>query len=166
MSRNAITRKISLVISPLVLLALFSCQSTSTLYQGKSVDAKFVTPLPGNVTQEKWATDDLIIDYGYSEDGLVFTMQGKINLTDQYAEIYHYLDRLNVYLLFLNSNLNVIRTEDLASSVSGSPQDSIPFNKSFDIPQNATSFSFAYYGTVREMDRKGGNTATLWFTPK
>ncbi len=153
----------------IILIALFflgGCQGTSALYQGKYVDPEFAIPLPGNVAEEQWETYELAIKYGYSEDNLYFQIIGQVNLADQYAEIYHYLDRLDVYLLFLDNSLTVIKAEKLASSFSTSPKDSIPFDRSFKIPQNTTAFSFAYYGTVRELDRKDGNIATLWHVPK
>ena len=158
--------RVILVTILIALSFLGGCQSTSALYQGKHVDPEFAIPLPGNVAEEQWKTFELAINYGYSEDSLSFQISGQVNLADQYTEIYHYLDRLDVYLLFLDNSLTVIKAEKLASSFSTSPKDSIPFNRSFKIPQNTTAFSFAYDGTVGELDRKDGNIATLWHVPK
>ncbi len=158
--------KFRLAFPILMILALCGCQSAAIVYQGKMVDSRFTIPLKGNSIEDRWQTDEVVINYGYAENNLVFTIKGQINLTDQYSEIYHDLDRLDVDLLFLDSDGTVIKAENLVNIFSATPQDSLLFNRSYPLPQNTTSFSFAYYGTIRELDRKDGNVTTLFHVPK
>lgn len=150
----------------LLLLLLVGCQSTSTRYLGKHAEPELVIPLPGSVAKDQWETDDLSIAYGYSESNQIFQINGQITLADQYAEIYHVLDLFYVHILFLDSNLSVIKTEILVDPVAAHPKEKFLFDKSFQIPQTATAFSFAYYGSAREMDRKGGNSIPFYHVPK
>ncbi len=160
------TKKLIILLSAMMLFTVAGCQSTEILYQGKHVDPQFAIPLNDDAIEAEWRTFELAIGYVYKKYRLNLHIEGQINLTDQYAEIYHYLDRLDVYLLFLDSNLTVIKVEKLANSFTSSPKDSIPFKGKYQAPNQTSSFSFAYYGTVREMDRKDGNTATLFHVPK
>ena len=158
--------KSGLAFLTLLLLLLVACQSTSIRYLGKHADPELVIPLPGSVAKDQWETDDLSITYSYSESSQTFQITGQITLADKYAEIYHVLDLFYVHILFLDSNLSVIKTEILADPVAAHPKERFLFDKSFHIPQTATAFSFAYYGTAREMDRKGGNSVTFFHVPK
>jgi len=158
--------KTKLIFMALLLFLLPGCQSTSMRYQGKQVEPEFVVPLPGNLVNDQWETSDLTIAYGYSENSQVLQIHGQVTLADMYAEIYHVLDLFNVYLLFLDSDLTVIKTEILADPVTASPKENILFDKSFQIPPTATAFSFAYYGTAREIERKAGNSITFFHVPQ
>jgi len=158
--------KTMLIFMALLLFLLPGCQNTSLLYQGRHVEPEFVVPLPGNLVTDQWETADLIIDYGYSENSQALQINGQVTLADKYAKIYHVLDLFHVYLLFLDSDLSVIKTEILADPVTASPAESFLFDKIFQIPPTATAFSFAYYGTAREIERKAGNSITFFQIPQ
>jgi hypothetical protein len=150
----------------IALLVLSGCQSTSPFYTGKQVAPEQVTPVFGEAEKDKWSTFDLTITYNFNNESNNFNIDGQIELSDHYRMNYNSLRRLELYLLFLDSNSQVVEATKIFNNRSEYLDDTLTFTGSLVIPKDSVAFSFAYEGTVMSGDRKRKSPTFFWHRPK
>jgi len=160
------TRQLLILVSTLLLATLFGCQSTSTFYRGLAVAPEYIVPIPGGATNERWETFDLSIVFSYTENNRKFDITGKTRMSEHYQMNYGTLTRLDVYLLFLDHNLRVVKTARLHTTTNSDTESVMPFDQSLTIPDDAASFSFAYDGVALESGDKKRSPHFFWLRPK
>ena len=159
-------------ISVLVIVAMMTfmtgCQSVSTYYQGRTVAEEDLIPLSEVVESGQWSTFDMTINYNYENKGDDLHIGGQVKLSNHYTMNYAYLERLSVYLVFLDNDARVLKTARLANTPSFRINLPMPFSIQLPVPDEATAFSFAYDGSARESGGgKGkGQASHFWHLPK
>ena len=126
------------------------CQSTSTFYVGEKVEKPNLrVPLSANKQQSgTWQTFDLIINYSIEKGQDSLTLTGQVQFTQHYRTVYNQVQRMDLYLLFLDEESRVLKTVALPTFFTGI-EDISPIKTTQPLPSGTRAISFAYAGVVR-----------------
>ena len=141
----------------LLLLLLPGCQSIETYYRGYHAEGESVTTLaPIEQAQGTWRTFDLALNYSYGYADNLLKISGNIDLGLYYEMNTRRIERLNVFIFFLDDKSSVIQTAFLSSLISFDPQESLTFARKLKVPTGAYAIAFGYSGEARR-DGEGGS---------
>lgn len=140
-----------LLISCLAVLA--GCQSVATYHAGSRVAAgDSVAMQVGGPHQDVWESFEMVIPYTYERRGDLLEISAAARLGDHYRWLYTRLNRLHLYLYFLDAENVVVSTALLTSTFRQPAYDLIEFRRTLTVPARAVAFSFGYEGAVSEFE--------------
>lgn len=136
-----------------VILLLAGCQSLATFHLGQHVLPADSTPLQaGGPHQGVSDNFEMVIPYTYEYRDNSLEIASAARLGEHYRSLYSRLNRLDIYLYFLDADYAVIATALLANAASLAVEDQIDFKRRLAVPPRTTAFSFGYQGQVSELE--------------
>jgi len=154
----------------LILLPLFmtGCKNIETYYQGYNAESESTTPLTrGKNQQGRWKTFDIDLNYRYDHAENLLKISGTIDLGFYYEVNAVMINRLDVYLFFLDDSGKVIKTAALLRALPFEVEESLTFSKDLHVPPGIEAISFGYNGEARRSgDRGGDGVETFYDLPK
>ncbi len=153
----------------LAIFMLSGCKSLSSFYQGYTSQNPSNTALVNNAAQQgRWETFDLRLDYQAALQDQLLDINGSITFSNFHQINAVHVERLDVYLFFIDAEAKVLRTERISGSQHTSADDSISFAKQLQVPPGAKAISFGYEGITREDGDggdpfSGGGGGQVWF---
>lgn len=141
----------SFCLSLATILLLTGCQSTETFYRGYLAGNESVTPLtlPGSPAGH-WQTFDIDLNYRYDASGNNLDISGTIDFGLFYELNTSRIERIDVYLFFLDHDSKVLETARLFRAITADPEETIAFKKNLQVPPSAKAIAFGYRGMARE----------------
>jgi len=115
-----------------------------------------------------WNTSELAITYQYQmTTPEILKIAGTTKLLGGLAIGFEQIERLAVYLLFLDTQGIVIENALVYSTANYRSIDTIPmdFEKTIPIPEGARTISFAYEGELRGSGTEDQTAYNIWFSP-
>ena len=153
-ARKRIKTAISISLS---LFFLTACTGVNTMFRGNTVyqaDRIYITRdgAGGGV----WSTDELSVHYTYATRSGRINLTGYVAISNSITATYSTLDRLSVFISFLDADGRVLSTRDLdpVYFAHSPPLEKITFEKDMDLTGEAASFCFSYSGEFRGDDKK------------
>lgn len=135
------------------LVALSGCQSVSAFFVGQKVDPNLTIPLPEDTVKAgTWQTFDIAITYSARPSANNLEISGSAKLSQHYQQMYDKVKRLEIYLFFLNRDLEVLRTVELTTSLFASTYQQIDFSRTLPRPAGTEAISFGYRGEAIARD--------------
>ena len=147
-----IARIALLVFSCVLVLLVSGCIKTQALYIGNKVTAEKITLGKDAPQVGTWETFDLKIAYNFVVKGQVLDISGQAELGEHQKMVYDSVRSLDIYIFFLDHDSRVLLTEALDRPFTGSTDQTVPFKRSYKIPDGAEALSFGYSGQVGEQD--------------
>lgn len=145
--------RIALLVFSCVLVFLVSgCIKTQALYIGNKVTAEKITFGKDAPQAGTWETFDLKIAYDFVVKGQDLVISGQVELGEHQKMVYDSVRFLDIYIFFLDHDSRVLLTEALDRSFAGSTDQTVPFKRSYKIPDEAEALSFGYSGQVGEQE--------------
>jgi hypothetical protein len=144
---------------------LAGCNGKLFTYKGNKITQKNLMVLLKDGDQKGvWKTDELAITYQYQMTMTpeILKIAGTTKLLGGLAG-FEQIERLAVYLLFLDNQGIVIENALVYSTANYRSIDTIPmdFEKTIPIPEGARTLSFAYDGQLTGL----GGGFSIWFSP-
>ncbi|MDT8419434.1 MAG: hypothetical protein RQ754_03300 [Desulfuromonadales bacterium] len=152
----------SLLLLGILLVA--GCQTTETFFLGYRADHDRTVPLI--TTDGSWKSFDLNLTYRMEAE------TGRLNITGTLDfSLYHQLNsaminRLALYLFFLDDQNQVLQATNLLSTLHADPATSFPFAANVAVPPGSRAIAFGYEGQSSEDGGKelGGAGASFFFS--
>ena len=148
-----IKKNIFMLIGFFMLLSLVgnvACQSSMFSYRGATVEPDDRILLDERHGQGLWQTFDLAIEYQYEKKADVLELSGVGELSHHYRSLYEILNRLHITAYFLDNEGKVLEGKLVFNSNSLKIDDAFSFKHALEIPPDTVSFTFSYFGGVRE----------------
>lgn len=145
-----------------------ACSPGVFTYKGEKVTQKNLMALLKEGDQKGvWKTNELAITYQYQMAPDTLKISGTTELLGGLVTGFNWIERLAVYLLFLDKQGIVIENALIYSAGIHRSIDSMPmvFETSTPVPDGALTISFAYEGELRESGTKDRSAYNIWFSP-
>jgi hypothetical protein len=147
-----------LLIAFLLINLCVACTGGTALSPGAWVEeADRIAVLDGGPHKGNWQTRDLIINYEYQEAVKNLQISGIIELADYIPKGFSTLERLKLYIHFIEADGTVLDTRSIKIFGYRRYLDlmgEMTFNNRYDLTENTVSFAFSYSGRVTQ----GGGT--------
>lgn len=151
--RKATLPTLSVLFLLTALATLSGCQSVSSFFVGQKVETNLSIALPeGTATAGTWQTFDIAITYSARPSANNLAISGSAKLSQHYQQMYDKVKRLEIYLFFLNKDLEVLRTVELTTSLFASTYQQIEFSRTLPRPIGTEAISFGYRGEATARD--------------
>lgn len=166
-----------LLIACLLINLGVACAGGSSLSPGAWVgETDRIAVLDGGPHKGSWQTRDLSINYEYREAVKNLQISGVIKLADYIPKSYNTLNRLTLYIHFLEANGTVLDTKSIKIFGYRRYLDllgEMSFNNRFDLVENTVSFAFSYSGRASSGggsgigdNARGGIDWDFWKVPR
>jgi hypothetical protein len=154
--------KVSLLM--IAALTLAGCGGSLFTYKGyKVTQNNLVVRLQDGNQQGVWKTNELAITYQYQMSPETLKVAGTTELVGGFKIGFSWIERLAVYLLFLDNQGIVIENVLIYSAGNHHYIDTIPmeFERTIPMPEGARTISFAYEGELSGW----GAGYSIWSSP-
>jgi len=134
-------------------IALSGCNGRLFSYKGATItDQNNMIQLEQGDRQGIWNTNELALNYHYTVSSETLRISGNVNLIGGFATGFSSVDRLVVYLLFLDNQGTVIDNVIMYSADYHHSTRYIPmnFDTTIPIPAGTHAMSFIYDGTLSD----------------
>jgi len=124
----------------------------------------------GGPHEDTWSTEDVILNYRYTQKAGQLTISGTIDLVDS-LKSYDKLDYLDFWIYFTNSENKIIGQLLISPITFFNQVEETAFEKTYTLPPDAKAIVFSYRGSVSESGsggdgiRDGGTTWVFWKAP-
>ena len=144
-------------------ITIVGCSGSLFTYKGDKVTQKNLAPLEDGNQQGLWKTNELAITYQYQMTPETLKIAGTTELLGGFAIGFSLIERLAVYLLFLDNQGIVIENVLIYSAGNHRSIDTIPmdFERTIPIHEGARTISFAYEGVLAG----SGTEYSIWSSP-
>lgn len=134
------------------LLFTTGCVETATMFKGNPVSSgmEVIALQDGGPHISSWSTFDLEIEYEYTQKNNLLDITSQVELSAHYQSTYARLNRLTVYLFFVDADANVLQTVLLDRAVTGALTEQLQATQQLEIPDGAVAFSFGYDGVAQD----------------
>ena len=103
----------------------------------------------------RWETNDVILDYIYSNQSAIFDINGTVKLSSGLTTGYRDISGFAVRINFLDDEKKVLDSQILYLGGSRAPILTWRYAKQFNLPDNAVAFNISYRGTVLDASGAG-----------
>jgi hypothetical protein len=145
-----------------------ACSPGLFTYKGDKVTQKNrMILLQQGEQQGVWKTDELAVTYQYQMTPDALKLTGCTDLVGGFALGFSVIQRLAVYLLFLDKQGTVIESPLIYSAGMGRAIDTIPmvFERTIPIPEGVQAISFAYEGELTGSGTDDSTFRNIWSSP-
>ena len=157
----------------MLLTSLAGCGSMPKFYGGKIIPEKNLIVLKnGGPHENKWANEDVIINYTYTRNDGRLEISGTIDFDDRLKYNFDNLDYFDLWIYFTNSENKIIGHLLVSPMTFLNQIEEMDFNKTYVLPPTAKAMVFSYRGSVHEGGgsggdnlQDGGSTWTFWKPP-
>ena len=143
-----------LLITCLFINLWVACAGGTALSPGAWVEeTDRIDVLDGGPHKGNWQTRDMIINYQYQDAAKNLQISGTIELADYIPKGFNTLERLKLYIHFLNADGTVLATRNIKTFGYRRYLELIgemTFNNRFNLTEKTVSFAFSYSGRVTE----------------
>lgn len=145
------TTGVSTIFMMLIMaLSLFSCSTQIDRFTGKTVSQEHILPVVAKgVDTGFWETPDLTLHFSYPPISRSrWQVEGEISVASQITNSFPKIDRLHLFVNFLDASNVVIATRKarMLYPQNGWTPDTLSFDISETIPDQAVAFCFSYAG--------------------
>jgi hypothetical protein len=131
----------------LVLFALTGCKHISEYYRGYHIEKERELQLAGSADQGHWKTFDLELNYENEVVGETLNINGYVDFSMYHEMNARRIETFDFYMFFLDNDLKIIETGALIRNADlNDPYDKLKFDKSLQIPADASHYAFGYRG--------------------
>ena len=124
------------------------CVETAKMFHGNQVASgmEAIVLQDGGPHVSAWSTFDLKIDYEYTQNNNLFDISARAELSAHYQGTYASLNRLAIYLFFVDANARVLKTVLLDRAVTGALTEQLRTTQQLELPDDAVAISYGYDG--------------------
>ena len=138
------------------IIGMVSCRGGLVEYRGRTVDPdRRIELLENGPRKGTWHTFDLTINYQYEINTDILRLSGVTELSRHYQSGYKALRHFFLTLFFLDDAGKVQESHLILNASASSLDDRVAFDKSLEIPINASFMAFHYMLGVQEGRRMG-----------
>jgi hypothetical protein len=144
------------------------CGGSLFSYKGDRVTQQnLIVPLMEGDQKGMWKTNELAITYQYQMTPENMKIAGTTELVGGFNIGFNFIQKLVVYLLFLDDQGIVLENVVIYSIGNHHAIDFIPmrFEKTVPIPEGARTISFAYDGDLMDSPDEGATGYNIGFSP-
>jgi hypothetical protein len=144
------------------------CGGNLFTYKGDRVTREdLISKLEDGNQKGVWKTNELAITYQYQKTPETLKISGSVELVGGFAIGFRQIERLAVFLLFLDNQGTVIENSLIYAVGNHHSIDMIPmlFEKTIPVPDGTKTISFAYDGLLMDSGDDGSTGYSIGFSP-